>query len=126
MNERARLNRRNFFRTAVAAAPLVLPARLFSAAAPSGRSTMGFIGMGKQSRSLLGNFMWRTQVLAVCDVDTTRREHAVATAKKFYENHRDLGVPDVTGYNDFRELLARKDLDATPSASPRRITGMRS
>ncbi len=118
MAERGRLKRRQFLRAAVAAAPLMLPARLFSAAAPSERITMGFIGMGKQSRSLLGNFMWRTQVLAVCDVDTTRREHAVATAKKFYEEHRDLGVPDVTGYNDFRDLLARKDLDAICIATP--------
>ncbi|MCX7817725.1 MAG: Gfo/Idh/MocA family oxidoreductase [Kiritimatiellae bacterium] len=119
MTGRGDLTRRSFLRGAIAtSAPMVLPARLFSAQAPSGRITMGFIGMGKQSRSLLGTFLWRTQVLAVCDVDTTRREDAVAKAKRFYEEHRDLGVPDVTGYNDFRDLLARKDLDAICIATP--------
>lgn len=57
-------------------------------------------------------------MLAVCDVDRTRREHAIATAKKFYQDRPNLGVPDITGYNDFRDLLARKDLDAICIATP--------
>ena len=66
-------NRRSFLKTSAASltAPLIIPSSAWGA---NDRITMGFIGMGKQSRGLLGNFLGQnTQVLAVCDVDTTRR-----------------------------------------------------
>ena len=59
-------------------APMLLPSRLCSAeSAPSGRLAMGFIGVGTQGRGLFGGFLGLdTRVLAVCDVDTTRRNDA--------------------------------------------------
>jgi hypothetical protein len=66
---------------AALALPNLLPSSLWAAEVqPSARLTMGFIGMGKQSRGLLRAFLGQdTQVVAVCDVDTTRRNDAKAT-----------------------------------------------
>jgi predicted dehydrogenase len=111
------ISRRNFLRTAstlAVAAPFILPSRVWGAdTAPSERLAMGFIGMGRQSRDLLSNFLWQdTRVLAVCDVDTTRRNDAKQKVDKFYGNN------DCAAYNDFRELIARKDIHAVCIATP--------
>jgi predicted dehydrogenase len=50
--------------------------------------------------------------VAVCDVDTTRRKDAKQKVDKFYGNN------DCAAYNDFRELIARKDIDAVCIATP--------
>ena len=44
---------------------------------PNDRITLGFIGTGTQGRGLMQGFLNHSdcQVLAVCDVDSTRREH---------------------------------------------------
>src|ERR1035441_9332068 len=110
------LNRRQFLKaTSVAAltAPLLLlTARGASARiGPNDRITMGIIGTGTQGRGLLNNFlaMPDTQVVAVCDVDTTRREHHRKVAEEFYSIKGNKGC---TGYKEFGELLARQDIDA--------------
>ena len=113
--------RRGFIKglAASAAAPFILPSHLWAAGTkPSGRITMGFVGMGKQMRGLLENFQHRTQVLAVCDVDTTRRTNAQASVDKFYTEHRDKGAKGCAAFNDYRELMARKDIDAVCIATP--------
>jgi predicted dehydrogenase len=48
------------------------------------------------------------QVLAVCDVDAGHREKAGKTA----------GLSPKAGYNDFRELLARNDIDTVIISTP--------
>jgi predicted dehydrogenase len=111
------INRRDFLKAASAlgaAAPFILPSRVWGAdPAPSERIGMGFIGMGTQSRGLLNNFLRQeTRVLAVCDVDTTRRNDAKQKVDKFYGNS------DCAAYNDFREITARKDIDAVCIATP--------
>ena len=118
-----RTNRRSFLKTAglAAAAPLILPAGAWSAETkPSERLGMGFIGMGKQSRGLLGGFMGHQdcRVLAVCDVDTTRRVNAQERVNKYYTEHPEKGSADCAAYNDFRELIARDDIDAVCIATP--------
>ena len=69
---------------------------------------MGFIGMGTQSRGLLGGFLGQdTQVVAVCDVDTTRREDAEAAGGRLLRAEDRRGQRSSAGcaaYNDFREL----------------------
>ena len=114
--------RRAFLKAAAATAtaPFILPSRIWAAETkPNDRITMGFIGMGIQSRGLLGNFLHQdVQVLAVCDVDTTRRNHALATVEKFYTEHPDKGAKDCKAVNDFREIVDRKDIDAVCIATP--------
>ena len=78
------MHRRRFLQSAGlavagAAAPLVLPSRLFGAQAPSNRITLGFIGTGRQAQSLnLPEFMAvpGVEVVAVCDVDSWRVDQA--------------------------------------------------
>lgn len=115
------LSRRSLFKgAAFAAVPFVLPSRVWSAETkPNSRLTMGFIGMGTQNRGLLGGFLGQstTQVVAVCDVDTTRREAAKKRVDEFYSKQADRGG-QCAAYNDFRELTGRKDIDAVCIATP--------
>jgi predicted dehydrogenase len=116
MKSNVQSNRRNFLKLtlATAAAPLVLPRHVWGAdSAPSGRLTMGFIGLGTQGRGLMRGFLGReTRVVAVCDVDTTRRTDAKGMVDKHY------GSSDCAAYTDFREVIARTDIDAVCIATP--------
>jgi predicted dehydrogenase len=123
------IDRRNFIRRAAAAAaavPIIVPRSALgdenkAKAGASERLTLGFIGVGTQNRSHLGYFLGQrdVQILAVCDVDTTRRE----SAKKLVEIHygkqqKDGQYKGCAAYDDFRELLGRKDIDAVVIATP--------
>jgi len=112
--------RRTFVKTVASpliAAPFILPSRVW-ASPPSGKVTMGFIGMGIQSKYLLSKFMPLTQVLAVCDVDTKRRTGAQESVNKFYTDNKDKGAADCKAYTDFREIVERKDIDTVCIATP--------
>ncbi|MBI4604162.1 MAG: Gfo/Idh/MocA family oxidoreductase, partial [Planctomycetes bacterium] len=56
------------------------------------------------------------QVLAVCDVDSKRREHAKKRVEGAYS--KDSAYKGCAAYVDFRELVARKDIDAVCIATP--------
>jgi predicted dehydrogenase len=120
--KRLHLSRRSFLKsTAVAASPFVLPSRIWSAeTGPNSRINLGFIGMGKQNRGLLSNFIRRpdVQVLAVCEVDTTRREDAKRIVQEHYSKANQTSYQGCATYNDFRELLSRRDIDAVVIATP--------
>lgn len=115
--------RRQFIkRSAVAfAAPLILPGRVWAKdTAPGKRLALGCIGMGKMMNSHLGNFLNRddVEVVAVCDVDTTRREHALGRVQKAYSEASGVSYQGVQAYTDFREVIARSDIDAIVIATP--------
>lgn len=123
MTHRFSPSRRRFLRRSSAAAalavaaPSIVPSSVLGdakVAAPSERLTLGFIGMGKMNMGHLNRMLGKreTQVLAVCDVDTKRREHAIATSVKKYEDLKRAGGNNVQGYVEYEELLARKDIDA--------------
>ncbi|MDO8540058.1 MAG: Gfo/Idh/MocA family oxidoreductase [Opitutaceae bacterium] len=116
-------SRRRFLRTSalLAGAPLLLPQRVWSqATAPSRRLTLGCIGMGIIMKSHLTSFLGRddVQVLAVCDVDTTRREAAKQRVDTAYAAKTGTAYRGCSAYNDFREVLARKDIDAVVIGAP--------
>jgi predicted dehydrogenase len=120
-----RFTRRQFLKTTAAIAasvPTLLPSSVRAAAkGPNDRITLGFIGMGKQNRGLLNGFIHNksTQVVAVCEVDTTRREHAKKTVEDYYAKQSDKGsFKGCDAYKDFRELLARSDIDGVVIATP--------
>ena len=135
-----RISRRRFLRRmaaaagAAAAAPCVLSAAALGAdgrPAPSDRIVMGAIGLGGQGdrdmRAFLG--MADVQMVALCDVDegSTRYEQGwrrgLAPAREAVEQHyaaekRDGTWKGVLATADFRELLAREDIDAVTTACP--------
>lgn len=116
-------SRRDFLKTTalLAAVPLILPGRVWSAeTAPSKRLVLGCIGMGKMMAGHLGNMLNRddVEVVAVCDVDTTRREAAKKRVDDAYTAKAGTTYKGCTAYPDFRELLARKDIDAVIIATP--------
>ena len=124
MNASRSLTRRNFLKTAALAgtAPLFLRSGLFAAdAAPSKQFTLGFIGVGKQGSFLLHACLPRAdfRVLAVSDVDKTRRNLAKRAVETEYAAAVKSGAyKGCDEYDDFRELLARKDVDAVVIATP--------
>lgn len=118
-----KISRRSFITRAAAAAgvaPFLLPTRLWAAEkGPNSLLNMAFVGMGIQNRGLLNNFLYRDiKVVAVCDVDTTRRESALQMVEKFHGEHAEKGAFACKGYNDFREVMARQDIDAVCIATP--------
>ena len=110
------LSRRRFLEaTAVASAPFILPSGILSAKVkPNDKISVGFIGMGIQNRGLQNRFMADSNVVAVAvsDCDTTRRNSARDRANKRYQNK------DCKAYNDYREIINRKDIDAVCIATP--------
>jgi len=117
------IQRRSFLKSILAAgaAPLLLPSRIWSApVGPNDTIRLGVIGCGIQSRGLMGNFLKqpRTKVVAVCDVDTTRREDHKRIVEEFYSKETGTDFKGCSVYKDFRELLARQDIDAVVIATP--------
>ena len=119
-----RHTRRSFLKSALVAgaAPLLLPRGVWAAeTAANEKITLGFIGMGHQNNGLMSGFLNRkdTRVLAVCDVDTIRRAHAKTVVENFYGEQVKAGTyKNCEAYNDFRELLARKDINGVVIATP--------
>jgi len=136
------ISRRRFLKTvsgasiAAAGFPYFVPAcalgqaRTTGRAAPSGRIVIGCIGVGGQGTSNMNAFMNNpdTQVVAVCDVERGRaayrgstfgREPAKQLVEKYYANQKGSGTyKGCAAYSDFRELLARKDIDAVSVCTP--------
>jgi hypothetical protein len=111
-----RLNRRRFLKAAaqagaLLAAPYVIPGSALGkdgVVAPSDRITLGGIGIGNRGGYDLGCFLQEPDVrfVAVCDVKAIRRQAVKKLADSKYGNQ------DCATYRDFRELLARPDIDA--------------
>jgi len=120
--------RRSFLKSSVLggvgalALPTCLPSHIWAAETkPNSKLTMGFIGMGRQSQHLLAAFLGQeTRVVAVCDVDTNRREDAKRTVNEHYAGKNGLGssAAGCAAYSDFLEVIGRKDIDAVCIATP--------
>jgi len=97
--------------------PQIIPSSVFARpgqVAPSDRITLGCIGVGGMGTGNLQGFLSKSevQVLAVCDVDRKHRDRAKRMVDKNHQNQ------DCATYNDYREVLARKDIDAIMTATP--------
>lgn len=113
-------SRRQFLKSAAsaAAAPLILPNGLHAAEkAPLKPLTMGFIGMGKQNRGLLRGFLSHgIKVVAVCDVDTNRRNDA---KRMVDESNQNTGLKlECVATNNYEEVVGRDDIEAVCIATP--------
>lgn len=122
MPDDRQMDRRGFLKNAVGVGSgfalfHIVPAEALGRAgrpAPSNRIVMGCIGLGGQGSGNMNAFLGQsdTQVVAVCDVDKDHLKHAKETVERRYSNG------SCAAYSDFRELLARKDLDAISLATP--------
>jgi len=108
------ISRRGFLKSAAAVSavfsvPNIVTRPLFGAEAPSNMVTVGQIGCGNIGSNyhipaLKG--MADVRIVAVADAYKSRRDDAAAKLNEQY------GAGTVTAYADFREILARKDVDA--------------
>ncbi len=120
------VTRRRFLQTAAAAAaaPLFVPRSALAGPGRPGandRINIGCIGVGIMGGGHLRRHLGRsdTQVVAVCDVDAKARKKALDEVDKRYAARRKKGsYKGCAAYNDFRELLARDDIDAVVIATP--------
>jgi len=129
MINRKEISRRQFIKTAVGTAaasvafPYLVPSSALGGsgvAAPSERITLGFIGTGKQSQHLMRSFLNSpgTHVLAGCDVDKLKLERGKKIVEDHYAGKNGGSYKGCDTYGDFREMLARDDIDAVVIATP--------
>ena len=117
--------RRDFIKSALTVSGIgaIAPFHILRAAEvpPSERITLGFIGLGRNGRSHVNNFCKHPEVqgVAVCDVDTIRREFTLRELNKINaEKSGGIASHDVIGYNDYHDLLERDDIDAVVISTP--------
>ena len=120
-------SRRSFLKQAAGAAiavPTIATVPLLGKDAPSNKATIGFIGTGNNGTNWIGRFLGdkRMRVVAVCDVNkegpgywagsVRGREPAIRRVNGHY---KDKGC---AGYEDFREVIGRKDIDSIYIGTP--------
>jgi len=124
-------SRREFLKTAgrglgalpafCAGFPAMVPASVFGQNAPSNRINIGAIGTGRISRGHDMPGVWKypgARVIAVCDLDSRRMGEAKALVNGYYGKQAGKPYDGVTGYLDYRELLANRDVDAVIISTP--------
>ncbi|HEX3999142.1 MAG TPA: Gfo/Idh/MocA family oxidoreductase [Pirellulales bacterium] len=118
--------------TAALAAPYVVPSRVFGATAPSNRIAVGVIGTGNRGFEILKTLLNQdsAQIVAVCDVNRASfgyrdekqflgREPARKLVEDFYGKQTRSGKFDGCAMlTDFRDVLARNDIDAVAVVVP--------
>jgi predicted dehydrogenase len=118
--------RREFLKSAALASatlalPTIVPSTVFGRNAPGNRITMGLIGMGLMMGGHHQIMLGRegVQVLAVCDVDRTKRERAKAQTEKSYAAKMASGTyKGCDAYNEYERVIERKDIDAVMVVTP--------
>ncbi|MCX7006036.1 MAG: Gfo/Idh/MocA family oxidoreductase, partial [Kiritimatiellaeota bacterium] len=118
-----KFSRRDFLKvsgataTFLAAAPAVIPGKVFGAEAPSKQITFGFVGTGNMGSSNIDRVLrlkdQGARAIAVCDVDKIFRERAAKHINKVYG---DTSCKLVSG--DFRELTRNPGIDAIVVSTP--------
>jgi len=111
-------SRRGFLkRGASIGLPLLVPASALGRGAdppPNDRILMGAVGVGNRCGEMLPQFLQRSDVriAALCEV----RKNVLLQRARQVDGH--YGTKGVATYADFRELLARDDIDAVYLATP--------
>lgn len=121
------MKRRHFLRNTVAGAagtiilPTIVPSSVFGKNAPSNKINIAQIGCGRIAR---GHDLAETmeydvaRVIAVCDVDKNRMADGKKLVEDFYGKKLGDKYMDVKMYEDYREMLLNKDIDAVMISTP--------
>ena len=127
---RKKMDRRRFLVTAgqgvvassvVAGFPAIVPASVFGSTSPSNRINVGAIVAGRISRGHDLPGIWQhdiARIMAVCDLDRRRVEDAKTLVNGYYAKKTGKAYDGVTGYANYHDLLASKDVDAVVISTP--------
>jgi predicted dehydrogenase len=130
--------RREFIKKAAAASaffavPTIIPASALGKnghVAPSDRITLAFIGAGNQAENDAKSFLKdeRVQIVGICDVNKQStgywdgkmggREYLRKLVNDAYTEKHGKKYKACRGYEDFREVIQRKDIDAVEVVTP--------
>lgn len=128
--KKSQITRRRFIESSVKAAaltsvtlgfPSIVPASVMGKNAPSNRINIGAIGTGRISRDHDMPGVWKydyARIMAVCDLDKKRADDAKILVNGYYAKKTGKPYDGVTVYNDYRELLQNKDVDAVLVSTP--------
>jgi predicted dehydrogenase len=120
-------SRRNFLRissmTAAGTilAPSIVPSSVFGKNAPSNRINIGQIGCGRIAREadLPGVMRFdAARVVAATDLDSKRLKEGKQYIEEYYQNKYGRKEVDVKMFDDYREMLAKADIDAVVISTP--------
>jgi predicted dehydrogenase len=119
-------SRRTFLKLSMSAAaaagfPTIVPSSVFGQNSPSNRINVGAIGVGRISRvhDLPGIWQFdQARIMAVCDLDSNRVEEGKALINGYYTKKTGKDYDGVTGYHNYHDLLANKDIDAVVISTP--------
>ncbi len=101
--------------------PSIVPASVLGANSPANRINVGAIGTGRISRVHDLPGIWKhdfARIVAVCDLDKKRLADAVALVNVHYTKKTGKPYDGVTAYDNYRDLLANKDVDAVVISTP--------
>ena len=103
--------RRTFLKTAALSVPAIVPASAFGA---NDRIAVGSVGVGPQGCRVMELFLASedARMVAVCDVNARRRDSARNRVDRHYDGR------GCAPYCDFREVIARDDIDVIHCAAP--------
>lgn len=126
-DSRFKTSRREFLQSSAAVAiaagifPSIVPSSVFGQYAPSKRINVAAIGTGRISRGHDMPGVWQyddAQIVAVCDLDSKRADEAKALVNGYYSRKTGKDYDGVKVYNDYREMLPNKDIDAVIISTP--------
>jgi myo-inositol 2-dehydrogenase / D-chiro-inositol 1-dehydrogenase len=122
MNRREYLKKSAISATGMVVVPTIVPASVLGKNAPSNKINIGQIGCGRIARDhdLPGTMQYDiARVVAVADVDMKRAREGKELIEKYYrEKKKSDQYVDVKTYQDYREMLLDKDIDAVIISTP--------
>ncbi len=117
------MKRRDFIKYAAGtlAVPTMVPSRVFAKYSPNSKINIAQIGCGRMGRGDLGSTIRHDmcRCVAVADVDINRARDARKMVRDFYAKQAGGNkAADVKVYQDYREMLLDKDIDAVIISTP--------
>jgi myo-inositol 2-dehydrogenase/D-chiro-inositol 1-dehydrogenase len=127
MTTSIQLSRRQFLKASAAGAagaialPTILPCSVFGQSAPAKKIHVAQIGCGRiaHQMDMPGIIKHdRARIVALCDLDSKRLEHAKNYVEGYYAKKGGDKAPSVKTFSDYRELLQAPDIDAVAISTP--------